>query len=92
MRATLEALREIDQELARLTVSYEEWDVLYRVRLQVEHELLVGGSPGSGEGARLAEEAVEPLTRRDMVIGALGMGLIALDVALVLGSRLRRSD
>jgi hypothetical protein len=66
--------------------------VLYRERLQVEHELLVGGSPGSDEGARHAEEAVEPLKTRDVVIGAVGMGLIALDVALVLGSRLRRSN
>jgi hypothetical protein len=90
--ATLNALREIDHKLARLTVSYEEWDVLYRERLQVEHELLVGGSPGSDERARVPEERPEPTTRRDMVIGAVGMGLIALDVALVLGSRLRRSD
>ena len=90
--ATLDALRGIDQDLARLTVSYEEWDVLYRERLQVEHELLVGGNPGSDKGARIAGDAPEPVTRRDMVIGAVGMGLIALDVALVLGSRLRRSD
>jgi hypothetical protein len=89
---TLDALREIDQKLARLTVSYEEWDVLYRERLQVEHELLVGGTPGADDGARVSVVEREPYSRRDMVIGVVGMGLIALDVALVLGSWLRRSD
>lgn len=89
--ATLDALHEVDVKLARLTVSQEEWDILYRQRLQVEHELLVGGGPGSDERARLPKERREPMTRRDMVIGAVGMGLIALDIALVLGSRLRRS-
>jgi hypothetical protein len=90
--ATLDALHEIDRKLARLTVSYEEWDVLYRERLQVEHELLVGGSPDTDEPARFTEERREPMTRRDLVIGSVGMGLIVLDVALLLGSRLRRSD
>jgi hypothetical protein len=92
VHATLDALRAVDDKLVRLTVSYEEWDVLYRERLQVEHELLVGGTPGSGDARPIADEGHEPYSRRDLVIGAVGMGLIALDVALVLGSRLRRSD
>ena len=90
--ATLDALHEVDEKLARLTLSYEEWDVLYRERLQVEHELLVGGTPGSTDSRPIADEGREPYSRRDLVLGAVGMGLIALDVALVLGSRLRRSD
>ena len=90
--ATLDALHEVDEKLARLTVSYEEWDVLYRERLQVEHELLVGGTPGSEDSRPIANDGREPNSRRDLVIGVVGMGLIALDVALVLGSRLRRSD
>jgi hypothetical protein len=90
--ATLAALHEVDDKLARLTVSYEEWDVLYRERLQVEHELLFGGIPGDEDRTRIPEEDREPMTRRDLVIGTVGMGLIVLDVALLLGSRLRRSD
>jgi hypothetical protein len=90
--ATLAALHEVDENLARLTVSYEEWDVLYRERLQVEHELLFGGIPGDEDRTRIPEEDREPMTRRDLVIGTVGMGLIVLDVALLLGSRLRRSD
>lgn len=90
--ATLDALHEIDEKLARLTVSYEEWDVLYRERLQVEHELLVGGTPGSDDTGQNPAAAHAPYSTRDLVIGVVGMGLIALDIALVLGSRLRRSD
>jgi hypothetical protein len=90
--ATLDALHDVDEKLARLTVSYEEWDILYRERLQVEHELLVGGTPGSNDSGLIADEGRAPYSRRDLAIGVVGIGLIALDVALVLSSRLRRSD
>ena len=45
-------LAEVDEELARLDVEYDEWEVLYRQRLQVERDLLgaqIGGEdqPGS---------------------------------------------
>ena len=36
----LTALKAIDKRLAELTVPYEEWEVLYRQRLQVERDLL----------------------------------------------------
>ena len=36
----LDTLRSIDERLAHLTVPYEEWEVLYRQRLQVERDLL----------------------------------------------------
>ena len=46
------ALTEIDERLARLTVPYEEWEVLYRQRLQVERDLLRGErAPAPGEAA-----------------------------------------
>jgi hypothetical protein len=38
--AALERLRTLDARLARLVVPYEEWEVLYRQRLQVERDLL----------------------------------------------------
>jgi hypothetical protein len=63
--------------------------VLYRQRLQVEHELLVGGTPGTSDEARGSVEDRTPSSRRDLVIGVVGMGLIALDIALLLGNRLR---
>ena len=39
----LDTLKAIDQRLKELTVPYEEWEVLYRQRLQVERDLLRAG-------------------------------------------------
>jgi hypothetical protein len=36
----METLKSIDTRLARLVVPYEEWEVLYRQRLQIERDLL----------------------------------------------------
>ncbi|HEX2194955.1 MAG TPA: hypothetical protein VHK63_08395 [Candidatus Limnocylindria bacterium] len=38
-RAPAGALTEVDRRLARLVIPHEEWEVLYRERLQVEREL-----------------------------------------------------
>lgn len=37
-------MAEIDERLALLVVPYEEWEVLYRQRLQVERDLLREGT------------------------------------------------
>lgn len=57
----------IDQRLARLTVPYEEWEVLYRQRLQIErgllrHELSSAGEAGEERGPGLVER-VKQLVR-----------------------------
>lgn len=39
-------LRSIDEVLATIPVSYEEWEVLYRQRLQVERDLRAGAMAG----------------------------------------------
>ena len=47
---TRAALATIDSELVQLSVSTDEWDTLYRLRLQVERDLLSGAGgrpPGS---------------------------------------------
>ncbi|MGZ8475256.1 MAG: hypothetical protein ACXWWQ_03395 [Candidatus Limnocylindria bacterium] len=48
-RTELEA---IDERLASLVVPYEEWEVLYRQRLQVERDMLKGqhSDPGNADG------------------------------------------
>ncbi len=84
---TLDALREIDEKLARLAISYEEWDVLYRQRLQVEHELLVGGTPGSDD--RSLNPAEPPPSRVNWAIGLAGLALVALDLVVAVADRLR---
>ena len=43
-REALDTLATIDDRLKKLTVPYEEWDVLYRQRLQVERDLLRAGT------------------------------------------------
>jgi hypothetical protein len=41
------AFEEIDQKLLELDVPTDEWDILYRLRLQVERDLLAGAKPGT---------------------------------------------
>jgi hypothetical protein len=42
----IEELRAIDATLATLDVDYADWEVLYRMRLQIERDLLVGSPVG----------------------------------------------
>jgi hypothetical protein len=71
----LATLGDIDERLSSLVVPYEEWEVLYRQRLQVERDLLRaghvtpaewrdGGADGGGSGVldRIGQ-AVEELIR-----------------------------
>lgn len=37
----------IDRTLLDLPVSTDEWDILYRIRLQIERDLLLGAEPGT---------------------------------------------
>ena len=43
-RAEFEA---IDKTLLDLEVPTDEWDILYRIRLQIERDLLIGAKPGT---------------------------------------------
>jgi len=53
------AFEEIDSDLATIEVPYEEWEVLYRQRLQVERDLRAGAMAGE---AVLGAEPPEPST------------------------------
>ena len=59
----LTMLRAIDKRLAELTVPYEEWEVLYRQRLQVERDLLRAGAiepkQQPGPVARVVEKVAD---------------------------------
>jgi hypothetical protein len=65
--------REIDQKLLELEVPTDEWDILYRLRVQVERDLLAGTSQetaiqgpqagqavAGGSGAAVAGEPAQP--------------------------------
>jgi hypothetical protein len=81
-------LRKLDERLARLLVEYDEWDILYRERLQLELALL-GREPlrdGRTERPPVAGRGSLP-SPADLAIAGAGLGLIALDAALVLATR-----
>ena len=43
--------RPIDDLLTRLAVPYGDWETLYRLRLQVEHETRLPGATGPADGS-----------------------------------------
>jgi hypothetical protein len=88
-------VRSLDHRLATLAVPYEEWETLYRMRVQLERDALVaeGVTPvttGSGTSAPGAEP--RPASRLDLAIGLAGAALIAVDMVLLLGNRRRRGS
>jgi len=73
-------------------VPFEEWETVYRQRLQIERNILAreprGVEPPLPEGSEGA-----PAKRRlpvvDWAIGLVGAGLLAIDVGLLLARRRR---
>lgn len=57
-----EELEAIDRELVDLPVSAEEWDILYRIRLQIERDLLLGVRPGTESPAGSPADALSSPT------------------------------
>ena len=75
-----EATRElevIDVDLAALQVPYDEWEVLYRMRLHAERDLLRGAAPGLASPADAA------------ALRATDVALRATDVTVLPGPRAR---
>jgi len=95
-------LRSVDEALAVLAVPHDEWEVLYRERLQVERDLLAGTRPGAsfpGGGPRTLAPDLNGRRREadglpdwlPAAIAAGGFVLTAADVALALAERRRRN-
>ena len=92
-----EALNEIDHHLATKELPYDEWEVLYRQRLQVERDLLLGRQPGEEMPAKSGSGSATSTTsgpvgwlRRDPLgtaFAAGGLALVALNAALLLLER-----
>lgn len=85
-------LGDLDAELARLIVPHDEWELLYRRRLQLERDALRAqedesdGWPEEGEGGHGTP------SRLGWAVGAAGLGLVALDLALLLTERRRNGE
>lgn len=87
----LDELHAIDELLARLDVAAEEWDVLYRIRLQVERDLLRRSSGPRPADFAVADAVVLPTAPPsssprlvEYVVAAGAVVLMAVDVALAL--------
>jgi hypothetical protein len=89
-------LGSIDHELATVKVPYEEWETLYRIRLQVERDLLAGHAPGEAfpggaAGTPLARPpGAEPASTLQTALATMSIGLVALDVVLAIRERFSR--
>jgi hypothetical protein len=88
-------LAEMDRILATLEIPYEEWEVLYRMRLQVERDLLAGVRPGEEfPGARpdrVDRAATAPTAGAVQVAFAMvSIGLVVADLFLAVRERFGR--
>jgi hypothetical protein len=92
--------RRLDARLATLAVPFDDWETLYRLRLQVENRVRLpdASEPGTGAPETVAERAPEPVepVRAGSAEGerwrarALAAGFVTLllaDVAVWLGDR-----
>ena len=87
-------LRTIDDALATLEVEYDEWEVLYRMRLQVERDLLAGSrvgddAPGMSSPRGAAQSPARAGAEPSPILAIAGLGLVLVDIALALFERVR---
>jgi hypothetical protein len=78
-------LDEIDRTLAGLTIDFDEWETLYRERLQVERDLLAdehAATPGAA-----VPNGASP-SRTYLALAIVGSALAALDVVVTVVNRL----
>jgi hypothetical protein len=89
------ALRAIDESLATLDVDYDEWEVLYRMRLQVERDLRIGSPVGEAAPGAPQPSPRPPAPRVAGAEYAVAGGLAALvviDLGLAALDRLQHRD
>ncbi len=97
-RVTADDFRPIDDTLASLVVPADEWDTLYRMRLQVENEkrlpdasrpaLPDTGNARAAQGDRGTPEPTEP-TGLGWAAAIASLGLLAADVVLAILETIR---
>jgi hypothetical protein len=85
-RGSRERLRGLDPQIARLAVPFDEWETVYRQRLQVERDLLAAEVEGTSWQPALRERDPS-FAERLLALGTVA--LIAADAVLLLGHRIR---
>ena len=95
-RTAERTLADIDRELARLAVPFEEWETVYRERLQVERDLLARqlklGDAFAPEASARPTAGSRRAGLAGWVIGLTSAALLAADIVLLItrGRRTRR--
>lgn len=86
-------LQAVDRALSTIDIDYDEWEVLYRVRLQVERDLLLGHAPGEDIPGAPTAPVPEPPAERGggsrPVLAIAGIVLMVVDVGLAIAERFR---
>jgi hypothetical protein len=91
--ALAQALPELDGRLSTLVVPFDEWETLYRKRLQVERDALRAGGSAHAQPAGMGRDGHGRPALSEWAVAAGGLGLVALDVLLLLrGRRTRTRD
>jgi hypothetical protein len=90
-----DTFRQIDEELAALTVPYDDWETLYRLRLQVENQTRLpdASEPGTGSPQVTAPQPAPAVAGESRLSWALAAGVLTLllaDVAVWFGDRRSR--
>jgi hypothetical protein len=71
----------IDAKLLELAIPTDEWDVLYRLRLQIERDLLAGTEPGTAFPGHVPESRNAPTSEQPERQGGRGDSLASPVVA-----------
>jgi hypothetical protein len=87
--SALASVRELDRDIAHLAVPFDEWETVYRERLQVERDLLADRPTVTTPPP--TPVAAGPVLM-EWLVGATGLVLLGLDVALLIRGRLARSE
>jgi hypothetical protein len=88
-------LAAIDRVLATLEIAYDEWEVLYRMRLQVERDLLAGNRPGQDFPGARSDRAQRATTdpaagNLEVAFAMVSIGLVIADLILAVRERFGR--
>jgi hypothetical protein len=93
--ALVARIQALDERLAELAVPFDEWETVYRQRLQVERDLLARQRAVEPLVAEPSAGGAQPSNGRaglaDWLVAGASIGLLALDIALLLRGRLGRA-